>query len=41
MDSAQFENSEDDIEVSPLANFMFALNAPETQRQYPKRLEVS
>ena len=32
------ENSEYDI--NPLTNFLFALKAPETKRQYPKRLEV-
>ena len=26
--------------VNPVANFMIALKAPETKRQYPKRLEV-
>ncbi len=26
--------------VNPLVNFLFALKAPETKRQYPKRLEV-
>jgi hypothetical protein len=27
-------------ELDPITNFLFALNAPETKRQYPKRLEV-
>ena len=27
-------------DVTPLTNFLFALKAPETKRQYPKRLEV-
>lgn len=29
-----------EYEVNPITNFLFALNAPETKRQYPKRLEV-
>ena len=28
------------VNVNPLVNFLFALKAPETKRQYPKRLEV-
>lgn len=27
-------------EIDPITNFLFALKAPETKRQYPKRLEV-
>lgn len=30
----------DDIQIDPLTNFLFALKAPESKRQYPKRLEV-
>jgi hypothetical protein len=29
-----------EYEVNPITNFLFALKAPETKRQYPKRLEV-
>jgi len=29
-----------DVNINPLVNFLFALKAPETKRQYPKRLEV-
>jgi hypothetical protein len=28
------------FDTNPLVNFLFALMAPETKRQYPKRLEV-
>lgn len=38
--SMNLENSHSDDDASPLANFLFALKAPETKRQYPKRLEV-
>ncbi|HXT83236.1 MAG TPA: hypothetical protein VN704_02725 [Verrucomicrobiae bacterium] len=34
------ENSEYNVDSNPLTNFLFALKAPETKRQYPKRLEV-
>jgi len=35
------DNSEsnDDL-INPITNFLFALQAPETKRQYPRRLEV-
>lgn len=29
-----------EYDVDPITNFLFALKAPETKRQYPKRLEV-
>ncbi|MDF0681668.1 MAG: hypothetical protein P0116_11970 [Candidatus Nitrosocosmicus sp.] len=29
-----------EYQVNPITNFLFALKAPETRRQYPKRLEV-
>src|SRR6476469_511968 len=39
--SLNLENSSKyDDNVNPLENFLFALKAPETKRQYPKRLEV-
>ncbi len=38
--SLNLENSEYGDDASPLTNFLFALKAPETKRQYPKRLEV-
>jgi hypothetical protein len=28
------------VDNDPVANFLFALKAPESKRQYPKRLEV-
>lgn len=31
---------EKDIEIDPIANFLFALKAPESKRQYPRRLEA-
>lgn len=34
------EQDSEDIQVDPLTNFLFALKAPESRRQYPKRLEV-
>ncbi len=33
------KNIADDC-VNPITNFLFALKAPETKRQYPRRLEV-
>jgi hypothetical protein len=33
-------SSKYDININPLVNFLFALKALETKRQYPKRLEV-
>ncbi len=36
--SLNIENSKYDI--NPITNFLFALKAPETKRQYTKRLEV-
>ncbi len=40
-DTLNLEKSgEYDTNVDPLTNFLFALNAPETRRQYPKELEV-
>lgn len=33
-------SSKYDVNANPLVNFLFALKAPETKRQYPKRLEV-
>jgi hypothetical protein len=39
--SLNLENSSKyDININPLVNFLFALKALETKRQYPKRLEV-
>jgi hypothetical protein len=38
--SLNLEKSEYEVEANPLTNFLFALKAPETKRQYPKRLEV-
>jgi hypothetical protein len=38
--SLDLENSSHYVEINPLVNFLFALKAPETKRQYPKRLEV-
>jgi hypothetical protein len=38
--SLDLENSSQYVEINPLVNFLFALKAPETKRQYPKRLEV-
>jgi hypothetical protein len=29
-----------EYDVNPITNFLIALKAPETKRQYPKRLEV-
>ena len=29
-----------EYDINPITNFLFALKAPETKRQYPKRLEV-
>ena len=29
-----------EYEVDPVTNFLFALRASETKRQYPKRLEI-
>ena len=29
-----------DADDDPVSNFLFALKAPESKRQYPKRLEV-
>ena len=34
------KTSEEDISDSPIENFLFALKAPETKRQYPKRLKI-
>jgi|SRR4051812_7726100 len=33
-------NLDNVVNVNPVVNFLFALKAPETKRQYPKRLEV-
>jgi integrase len=30
----------EDVDIDPIANFLFALKAPESKRQYPKRLEI-
>jgi hypothetical protein len=39
--SLDLENSQlYNVNTNPLVNFLFALKAPETKRQYPKRLEV-
>jgi hypothetical protein len=39
--SLDLENSQIyNVNTNPLVNFLFALKAPETKRQYPKRLEV-
>ncbi|MDN5845829.1 MAG: hypothetical protein L0H53_06090 [Candidatus Nitrosocosmicus sp.] len=37
---AHEELDSEDVQVDPLTNFLFALKAPESRRQYPKRLEV-
>jgi hypothetical protein len=31
--------TEEEINVNPVLNFFFALKAPESKRQYPKRFE--
>ncbi len=38
--SLDLENSSQYVETNPFVNFLFTLNAPETKRLYPKRLEV-
>ena len=39
--SLNLENSEyNNNNINPITNFLFALKAPETKRQYPRRLEV-
>ena len=37
---AEEKDEIDEIEINPVTNFLFALKAPETKRQYPKRLEM-
>ncbi len=34
------DNSGNNVLINPITNFFFALQAPETKRQYPRRLEV-
>jgi len=40
LQSFEYENTEPIMMDSPYFRFMYALKAPETKRQYPKRLEV-
>ena len=35
----QITTEVDEINVNPVLNFFFALKAPESKRQYPKRFE--
>lgn len=40
MESARLQKQEYDEAADPLSNFLYALRAPETKRQYPRRLKV-
>lgn len=35
----QISTKVDEVNVNPVLNFFFALKAPESKRQYPKRFE--